>query len=207
MAYTGEWKDYFKNRDFVHQIGFYSSDWKGFVKKHHEIFGSGPFYYTTNKFGRLIYKGKEVDCTNLKFHAAYGGWGSHSVEVVQQEPVDVPTMFTEANDMNGCGINHIHMFVEDLEEAEYACKVLEIPVITVGYPDLQNALEKAAAAGADLEEIRKNASKPSFMVVDMREQIGMMVQLITPKAAMIHNLLINSRKDWDGKTELFRRLG
>lgn len=207
MAYTGDWKDYFKNRDFVHQIGFYSSDWKAFVEKHHEMFGSGPFYYTTNTFGKLIYKGKGVDCKNLKFHAAYGGWGSHSVEVVQQEPTDIPTMFTEVNDMNGTGFNHIHMFVEDLEEAIYACKELDIPIITIGYPDLQNALEKAEATGADPEEIRKNSSKPSFLVVDMRKDLGMMVQLITPKAAMIHNLLINSRKDWDGKTDLLRKLG
>lgn len=207
MAYTGKWEEYFHNRDFVHQVGFYSPDWRGFVEKHHEMFGSGPFYYTTNTFGRLIYMGEEVDCSNLKFHAAYGAWGSHSVEVVQQEPIDVPTMFTAGNHMAATGINHIHMFVEDLEEAEYACKILGIPIITIGYPDLKNALEKAAATGADPEEIKKNASRPSFMVVDMRKDLGMMVQLITPKAAMIHNLIIGSGKDWDGKTNLLRKLG
>ena len=67
MSYIGDWKDYFKNRDFVHQIGFYAPDWKHFALKHHELFGSGPFYYTTNTFGRLIYRGKEVDAGSLKF--------------------------------------------------------------------------------------------------------------------------------------------
>ena len=207
MAYTGDWKDYFKNRDFVHQVGFYAPDWRAFAKKHHEMFGSGPFYYTTNTFGRLIYKGQEVDCSGLKFHAAYGAWGSHSVEVVTQEPIDVPTMFTENNDMTEAGINHLHMFVEDLSEAMHACEVLDIPIITIGYPDLKNALEKAAATGADLEVIRANADKPSFMVVDMRRDLGFMVQLITPRAKMIHDLLISAGKDWDGSTDLFRKLG
>ena len=123
MSYIGDWKDYFKNRDFVHQIGFYAPDWKHFALKHHELFGSGPFYYTTNTFGRLIYRGKEVDASGLKFHAAYGAWGSHTVEVVQQESLDTPTMFTDGNDLTCAGINHIHMFVEDLAEARHACEV------------------------------------------------------------------------------------
>lgn len=200
-------KGYFKNRDFVHQLGFYAPDWKAFVEKHHARFGSGPFYYTTNTFGRLIYRGQEVDCSKLKFHAAYGAWGTHTVEVVQQEPIDIPTMFTDGNDMTCTGINHIHMFVEDLEEAQQACKLLNIPVVTIGYPNIQNAVEKANATGANVDEILADAQKPSFMVVDMREELGMMVQLITPRAAMIHNLLINAGKNWDGKTDLLRKLG
>ena len=144
MSYIGDWKDYFKNRDFVHQIGFYAPDWKHFALKHHELFGSGPFYYTTNTFGRLIYRGQEVDAGSLKFHAAYGAWGSHTVEVVQQEPLDTPTMFTDGNDLTCAGINHIHMFVEDLAEARHACEVLDIPVVTIGY---------AAAADEDDAEM------------------------------------------------------
>ena len=154
----------------------------------------------------MIYRGKEIDCKGLQFHAAYGAWGSHSVEVVQQEPINVPTMFTDGNDMTKPGINHIHMFVEDLAEAEKACNLLGIPIVTIGYPDLANALEKAKATGANPAQILANADKPSFMVVDMRETLGMMVQLITPRAAAIHNLLLQARKEWDGETDLFRKL-
>lgn len=206
MRYTGDWKDYFKGRDFVHQVGFYSPDWKTFAMKHHELFGSGPFYYTTNTFGRLLYRGQEVDCKGLKFHAAYGAWGSHTVEVVTQEPWDVPTMFTVGNAENQPGINHIHMFVEDLEEAQKACDVLSIPVVTVGYPDLENALAKARATGANVDEIMSNADKPSFMVVDMRKDLGMLVQLITPRAARLHKLIIEAGKKRDGKFDLFRKI-
>lgn len=204
--YEGDLKDYFKGRDFVHQVGFYAPDWKKFAQEHHDLFGSGPFYHTTNTFGKLIYRGEEVDCSNLKFHACYGGWGSHSIEVVQQEG-DAPTMFTEGNDMGEAGFNHIHMFVEDLEQAIEACEYNNIPIVTIGYADVENALKKAAQTGADVEEIKARASKPSFMVVDMREQFGCMVQLIGPSAKMIHNLLISSRQGWDGETDLFRKLG
>ena len=204
--YEGDLKDYFKGRDFVHQVGFYAPDWKAFAQNHHDLFGSGPFYHTTNTFGKLIYRGEEVDCSGLKFEACYGGWGSHSIEVVQQVG-DAPTMFTEFNNMTQMGVNHLHVFVEDLEQALEACELLNIPVITVGYSDLEAALEKARATGADEEEIRAKASKPSFMVVDMREQFGAMVQLIGPSAAMVHNMIIQSMVDWDGETDLFRELG
>ncbi len=206
QKYEGDLKDYFKGRDFVHQIGFYAPDWKAFAQNHHDLFGSGPFFHTTNTFGRLIYRGEEVDCSNLKFEACYGGWGSHSIEVVQQVG-DAPTMFTEYNDMDAMGMNHIHLFVEDMDQALEACELLNIPVITIGYSDLEAALAKARAAGADEEAVRARNSKPSFVVIDMREQFGAMVQLVTSGATALHNMVIDSMVEWDGETDLFREIG
>lgn len=37
-------------------------------------------------------------------------------------------MFSTCNDMDAVSIDHLHMFVEDLSEAEHACQVLKIPV-------------------------------------------------------------------------------
>lgn len=206
QKYEGDLKDYFKGRDFVHQVGFYAPDWKAFAQNHHDLFGSGPFFHTTNTFGRLLYKGEEVDCSDLKFEACYGGWGSHSIEVVQQVG-DAPTMFTEYNDMGAMGMNHLHCFVEDMDQAIEACGVLGIPVITVGYSDLEAALAKARAAGADEEAVRARNSKPSFVVIDMRPQFGAMVQLVTSGATALHNMVIESMVDWDGETDLFREIG
>lgn len=204
--YEGDLKDYFKGRDFVHQIGFYAKDWRKFAQSHHDLFGSGPFFYTVNKFGRLIYRGEEVDCKGVEFHACYGGWGSHSIEVVQQVG-DAPTMFTELNGDDEMGFNHLHCFVEDLDQAIEACEMLNIPIITIGYADLEVALEKARLTGVDEEVVRAGASKPSFMVVDMREQFGTCVQLINAKAKNLHNYIIRSMVDWDGETDLFRKMG
>lgn len=202
-----DYADYFKGRDWVHQLGFFAPDWKAFMQRHHELFGSGPFYYTTNTFGKLIYRGDEVDCSGLEFHACYGAWGSHSIEVVQPDPFDVPTMYSDMNDPDTPGFNHLHIFVEDLEEAWDACEFLSIPVVTVGYGDVANAKEKAAQTGVSMEEIERNASRPSFMVVDLRRDFGMMAQLIGPNAKIIHDLVLKAGKDWDGETDLFRPLG
>ena len=198
---------YFHDRDWVHQVGFYSPDWRSFAENHNRLFGSGPFFHTVNTFGKLLYHGEEVDCTGLEFRAAYGAWGSHSIEVVEQSDLSVPTMFTEIN-AGVQGFNHLHMFVENLEEAQDACDFLGIPVITVGYPDLENALAKARATGADEAVVRANAGKPSFMVCDMRKEVGYCIQFIEPRAKSLHDAIVGAREKWDGSAEtLFIPMG
>ena len=104
--------------------------------------------------------------------------------------------------------DHIHMFVESLEEAQDACDFLGLPVITVGYPDLENALEKARATGADVEAIKANAGKPSFMVADLHKQLGFAVQFVEPRAKFLHDAIIGAREKWDGSEEkMFIPLG
>ena len=110
-------------------------------------------------------------------------------------------MFTELNKEDEPGFNHIHMFVEDLQEAKEACEALGIPIITIGYPDLENALEKARATGVSEDEVRASAGKPSFMVADMRDQLGFAVQFITPRAKRLHDAIIGARDRWDGDPE------
>lgn len=203
-----DYTDYFKGRDWVHMLGFCAPDWKEFMTEHNRLFGSGPFFYTTNTFGKLVYHGEEVDCKGLEFHACYGAWGSHSIEVVSQNDWSVPTMFTELNEQGKPGFNHIHMFVESLQEAKEACEALEIPIITIGYPDLENALEKARATGMDEEAVRAKAGKPSFMVADLREQLGFAVQFIEPSAKRLHDAFLGARDKWDGSEEhMFIKLG
>lgn len=196
-----DYTDYLKGRDWVHQVGFYAPDWRKFVENHNRLFGSGPFFHTVNTFGKLLYHGEEVDCKGMEFRAAYGSWGAHSIEVVEQSDLSVPTMFTEINDTSMPGFNHLHMFVESLEEAQDACAFLDIPVITVGYPDLENALAKARATGTDEEMVRANAGKPSFMVVDLRKEVGYCIQFIEPRAKNLHDAIVGARDKWDGSVE------
>jgi len=199
---------YFEGRDWVHQLGFCAPDWRKFAIEHNKLFGSGPFYYTTNTFGKLLYHGEEVDCTGLEFQAAYGAWGGHSIEVVTQNDWSVPTMFTELNEQDKPGLNHVHMFVDSLAEAQDACDFLGVPVITVGYPDLENALAKARATGADEEFVRARAGKPSFMVADMRERVGFAVQFIEPRAKRLYDVIVAAKDTWDGSAEtMFVKLG
>lgn len=200
-----DYTDYFKGRDFVHQIGFYSPDGEKFVKDHNKLFGSGPFFTTTNKFSKVIYRGKELE-KPFELQAYYGAWGSHSVEVVQQlTPGD--SMYTDFNDMDKPGINHIHMFVESLEEAKEACEALGIPIVVIGYNDLSGALEKCEQMGIDPATLGLDESKIGFMVVDMTEDLGMMVQLIDDGARLIHDMVKAGGESWDGETDLIRPMG
>ena len=200
-----DYTDYFKGRDFVHQIGFYSPDGKKFVEDHNRIFGSGPFFTTQNDFSKIIYRGKELE-KPFSLRAYYGAWGSHSVEVVQQlTPGD--SMYTDFNDMDKPGINHIHMFVESLEEAVEACNALGIPVVIIGYNDVSGALEKCKQMGIDPAEFGLDQEKIGFMVIDMVKEFGMMVQLVDDQARFIHDMVIDAGKNWDGKTDLIRPMG
>ena len=104
---TKDYTDYFKGRDWVHMLGFYAQDWRKFMTDHNRVFGSGPFFYTTNTFSRLLFHGDEVDCTGLEFHAAYGAWGSHTIEVVEPVPFSVPTMFSEIDSEGNYGLTCI----------------------------------------------------------------------------------------------------
>ena len=73
---------------------------------------------------------------------------------------------------------------------------------------MANAIEKAKATGADVEAIKKNAGKASFMVCDMRKELGFAVQLITPRAQALHNAIIGAKDKWDGSAEtMFIPLG
>ena len=45
------------------------------------------------------------------------------------------------------------------------------------------------------------------MVVDMTERLGMMVQLISDGAKLLHNMVMDAGRDWDGETDLIRPLG
>ena len=202
---TQNYANYFKGRDFVHQIGFYSPDGEQFVREHNRLFGSGPYFTTINKFNKIIYRGRELE-KPFSLRAYYGAWGSHSVEVVQQlTPGD--SMYTDYNDMDKPGINHLHMFVESLEEAKEACEALDIPIVVIGYSDLSGAISKCEAMGIDSATLGLDESKVGFMVVDMTEQLGMMVQLIDDGAKLIHDMVINAGRDWDGKTDLIRSMG
>jgi hypothetical protein len=56
--------------------------------------------------------------------------------------------------------------------------------------------------------VRANAGKPSFMVADMRKQVGFAVQFIEPRAKRLHDAILAARQNWDGSEEhMFIPLG
>ena len=49
--------------------------------------------------------------------------------------------------------------------------------------------------------VRANAGKPSFMVADMRKDLGFAVQFVEPRAKNLHDAIIGAREKWDGSQE------
>lgn len=79
--------------------------------------------------------------------------------------------------------------------------------MVIGYNDLTVALAKCEAMGIDPASVGLDESKIGFIVVDMTEQLGMMMQLIDGGAKFIHDMVMESGKDWDGQTDLIRPMG
>jgi hypothetical protein len=68
-------------------------------------------------------------------------------------------------------------------------------------------IAKCEAMGIDPASVGLDESRIGFMVVDMTERLGMMVQLIGGSAKLIHDLVIDAGRDWDGETDLIRPMG
>lgn len=100
-------------------------------------------------------------------------------------------------------INHMHMFVENLDEALPACDANGINVCCIGYSDPEATKTKFAALGKtvankDLEE------HITFIILDLLDDLGMRIQLIEPSALSLHNAILSLRNSWNPKTdELF----
>ena len=73
--------------------------------------------------------------------------------------------------------------------------------------DLSAALAKCEAMGIDPATVGLDESKIGFMVVDMTEELGTMMQLIDGGAKFIHDMVIEAGKNWDGETDLIRPMG
>jgi hypothetical protein len=173
-----ELEKYFWGRSFVPQVGFYAPDWKAFAEKHHAIFGSGPFFYIAeNTFDKLLYRGREIP---LKLACCYGAWGDGSIEIVQQL-YDGDSYYSEINDMDKPGINHLHMFVDDVEDAIKAAEALGYEATTLGWTQ----------------------GKLTFCMVDMVKDFGCYFEFYGIGVKGMHDFLASAAKDWDGESDLF----
>ena len=56
--------------------------------------------------------------------------------------------------------------------------------------------------------VRANAGKPSFMIADMRQELGFAVQFVEERAKRLHEAIIGAREKWDGtEATMFIPLG
>ena len=72
-----------------------------------------------------------------------------------------------------------------------SCGVL--PAVLLPYQQREGLSDEAM--------VRANAGKPSFMVADMRKDLGFAVQFVEPRAKNLHDAIIGAREKWDGSQE------
>ena len=169
-----DYKDYFKNCEFVKEVGMVVPDIKAAIKRHNEVFGSGPYILMENfSLDKYVYKGVESD---FVISEAHGYYGDFFVEFVQQHSSS-PSYYTDVNDMSKIGFNHLHLYVEDMKEA----------------------MNAAESLGYEINSYAVNNGRICLAMIDMRKDIGYMIKVYDFNTKKMHDNVRKLGQNWDGK--------
>jgi len=158
----------------VYHLSYFVPDVKEAARKHHEMFGSGPYLLVENITINPIYKGEPGE---FNISIATGWWGDVAIELVAQHN-DVPSYYKD-ND-GRFGFHHVCIGVSDVKAA---IKEFE----DRGYP---------LACFADREGY-------PWAYIDCTKDWGMFVE-INPGPDPGYDAVKKWAEDWDKKTDLFR---
>lgn len=166
----------------VRQIAYIVEDLEQAARRHHEVFGSGPFW-TVDHIPCTVarYRGEPVEFNHA---AAYGQWGDVMVEFMHQldnRPSPVRDMFSVGEG----GIHHTAFIVPDLKQAH--AHLLDRGFAEALYTGMKNGAE-------------------SYMF-DARDPYGHFIEIYEGGYGLadLYDLVADSAKDFDG-TDLLRRL-
>ncbi len=99
----------------IRQIAFFVPDVRAAALKHHELFGSGPYFVAEHiPLARAEHRGVERE---LDHTSAYGQWGPVMVEFVQQNnpgPSAFHDMYPEGSGREG--VHHVALFVDSVAD-------------------------------------------------------------------------------------------
>jgi hypothetical protein len=96
----------------VVQVAYLVSDVRDAARRHHAMFGSGPFFVADHiPLGSVTHQGASA---TFDHSSAYGQWGAVMVELVAVHE-STPASLARAVRTGGRGIHHVARFVEDLD--------------------------------------------------------------------------------------------
>jgi catechol 2,3-dioxygenase-like lactoylglutathione lyase family enzyme len=104
----------------VRQMAYFVPDVRSAALRHHQRFGSGPYFVADNiPLRTSVHRG--VQCT-LDHSSAYGQWGDIMIEFVQQNNSG-PSAFHDiyAEGSGRFGFHHVALFVNDVDAACARC--------------------------------------------------------------------------------------
>ena len=169
----------------VRQLAYKVGDLETAVTRHHQRFGSGPFFVLRNiALASSQHRGVEQP---FDHSSAYGQWGSVMVELVVQHNPD-PSALHDMYPWGSAseGLHHAALFVDDL-------------AIAIG---------RFSADGMPLAQLSVTAGGTAFAFMDANASLGHMLELYepTPQLTGFYDFVAEAAKGWDG-SDLLRELG
>lgn len=174
----------FKNQT-VRQMGYCVEDVRTAVQRHHDLFGSGPFFIAENVVQNVTFRGEEVE-----FHSttAFGQWGDLQIEIMQSLPSGPPNILDELYPRGSgrFGLHHITFIVDDFDASVADMEKAGFEVALSSYIDSMDA--------------------PAVMI-DAVERYGHYIELYPGVRPMVefYDMVEDAAKDFDGK-DLFHEI-
>ena len=164
------------------QIAYHVPDPERAARDYARAFGWGPFFLFEHiALSRCIYRGAPAV---FDHSSAYGQGGELMIELIAQND-DAPSVLRELYARDEVGVHHIAHFV----------------------PHLQEALDHARAAGADIALDACTATGTRFAMLDTSRELGAMVELYEPAGDLLkfYRYVRRAAQGWNG-AEPLRRL-
>lgn len=98
----------------VRQVAYAVDDARAAALRHHQLFGSGPYFVMDHiPLRRSLHRGVDAP---FDHSSAYGQWGEVMVEFMQQHN-DGPSAVRDVYPKGSEGFHHVALIVDDLAEA------------------------------------------------------------------------------------------
>lgn len=157
------------------QIAYFVPDAVEAAKRHHRIYGSGPYYVVPNiPLSSCFYYGEP---SHFDHTSAYGQWGEVMIEFVQQNSSE-RSCFTDLYPDGKQGLHHVALIVDDLKEA-------------------MRGFEEAGHPAALYAEV---APGQGFAMMDCVAELGHFIELYEPTETLlgVYDIVRSSAQGWDG---------
>lgn len=115
----------------IRQIAYYTDNIRQAVERHHNLFGSGPFFLIENISLMVNHRGHDIE---FRHDAAFGQWGSMQVEFMQpltEGPSIIHDLYPAGSERQG--IHHVALIIDDLESMTAAGEAAGFPVAMRAY--------------------------------------------------------------------------
>lgn len=168
----------------IRQIAYYVEDIHEAAKRHHALFGSGPFFYFENATFPVKYRGQDVEFTHS---AVFGQWGSMQVELLSSQdsgPSILHELYPEGS--GRYGMHHVAVIANDYDETIAEAEKGGFPVA---------------------QESRIPAMDLDIVMADTVERYGHFLEIYryVPAIVDFYDMIEDAAKNFDG-TNLLREM-